>query len=174
MNRRTKLSLMIAGPILLIGALLIVDMTMLEPYLQYKAFVNRRTGANSEYEVHCDYFAKPYSSNLRPLWIDISPYGKLTAPDIEVPASTVVYKHHFWSARRMDDQIEHEYGSRLEEVFYFLFTDLYAKKLPREQVLELIRRRIEIWNSDFPERATSEDIEKLQAENALLFSRPAR
>jgi hypothetical protein len=74
MNRRTKWSLVIAGPVLLIGALLIVDMTIMEPYLQYKGFINRRTGKYTQYEVYCDHFAKPYGSNIGQYWVDLSPY----------------------------------------------------------------------------------------------------
>lgn len=147
----------------------IVNMTVLEPYLQYKAFVNRRAGAYSEYEVYCDHFAKPYGSDIHMWWENLSPYGKLTAPDIEVPVISTIYKHHIWSARGMGDAQEQALGWRMMEVFNVLFADLNMSHLPLAQNLELNQRRIEVWNSDFPERATRGDIEKLQAENALLF-----
>ena len=122
-----------------------------------------------------NHLSQRYFADVRPFWTDLSPYRALTKNEIEVPVVTTITKQHFWSADKSNDSIpRNELGDRLVIVFNLLFDDVFRSQLPHEQKQALYRQRIAIWNSDFPERATPEDIKKLMGENQRLFPSLAR
>jgi hypothetical protein len=142
------------------------------PFQSSVLYMDRRTGERITHETDW-YFIKTATTTDVPSENHerLSSYGDLTAPRGLVELQRTERRFP-WSDHRVEDGK----GSRIGEVFYALFQDVGLlnpsnRPIEEREFKVLMKKRIAIWNSNFPEIHSDADRKKIIMENKEMIKK---
>jgi len=143
-----------------------VSIFSLLPYQSSVLYMDRRSGERIAYETDW-YFVKREKATDVPDEIHerLSSYGDLTASQGLVELQRT--KRRFpW----LDHRVENGKGSKIGKIFYALFQDIgfldpSKRPIPENEFKDLMKNRVMIWSSNFPETHGDTEYKNILKEN---------